>query len=297
VQDAAEGEGLVTSVERTEPPLAISLSVNDGITAVVNNNQPLLFHVSLTNYEAQDAVMHNESVKSRIEALRREAKEKDMDREELNRRLRELTEAVKPVRSIRFGGQSTWTGFIRLEVGDGRSWKGCSWPTHVLSWSPHAQVAELDADRVAHIELGVDPEDFAKVEKGVYALRVSVEILKGSPDLSNQATVEATGLETPPDARSGEPFLTSLASYWIKRDMKDRARAFLADATSRHPGYANLFVLTGDLLREEGDLRGALDAFQRALDIYRKKQRNATEQPEALIDRIQDIQLRLLRGR
>lgn len=286
----------MSPVERTEPPLAISLSVNDGVAAVVNNDQPLVFHVSLTNYGAQDALMHNESVKSRIEALRREAKEKDMTREEFSRRLRELTEAIKPVRTIRFGGQSTWTGFIRLEVGDATGWKACGWPTHILSWSPHTQVAELDADRVAHVELGVDPEDFAKVEKGVYALRVSVELLKGSPGVSNEARVEATGLETPVDARSGEPFLTSIASYWIKRGLKDRARALLADATSRHPGYVKLLVLTGDLLRAEGDLRGALDAFQRALDAYGKKQHNATEQPEALIDRIQDIQLRLLRG-
>jgi tetratricopeptide (TPR) repeat protein len=286
----------VTSVER-QPPLAVSLSVNDGIAAVVNNDQPLVIHVSLTNYEAQDAAMYNDSLKSRMEGLRKEAKEKDLDREELKKRLKALSDELKPVRAVRFGGQKTWTGFVELEVGGASGWRPCNWPTHLLSWSPDSEVAEVDADRMAYVELGVDPEEFAQVEKGPHALRVSVELLRGSATFSNQVTVEATGVETPAEVKSGEPFLTALASYWIKRGMKNRAKAFLTDEILRHPGYANLLVLAGDLLRSEGDLKGALALYQRALEAYRKKQHNATEQPEALIDRIQDIQLALLRGR
>lgn len=276
-----------------EPPIDVSFSINGSRAASVNRDESLIMYVSLTNYEATSAVLNNESINARIEDFRKEAKERDIDRDDLNKRVKALSAGLKPVRTFRFGGRENWTAFLKIEIKNGESWVPSVWSTRLLSWAPRTSVAELDSDRICFAELGIDPEEVEKIPKGLHEVRVALELVKGFKTVSNTAMLEFTGKDTPAETRSGEGFLFVLGTYYMKRGPRDRAMTFLRDVNAAHPDYDRIVVLLGDVLEADGDLNGALELYRQALASYRKREHNRTEEPEALVARINRIQLRI----
>lgn len=279
-----------------ELPIDVALSLNGSRAATLNSDQPAIIFVSMMNYEATAASLNNKSVKVRIDAIRRKAREEGTDREELKRMLEEASAAMRPVRVFRFGGAEGWGGFLKIEVKSGRLWAALPWSTHTLSLYPAASVAVLDGEHAVSAELGIDPEDVGKIAKGTYELRVSLEIVQGTPTRSNVATVEFTGTETPAETKSTEDYLYALADYYLMRGPPERAKRFVQEALKVHPRYSRLTVMMGDILEQEGDLKGALGLYESALDEYEKKEHGIMEEPDALYSRIGRVQERLYGG-
>jgi tetratricopeptide (TPR) repeat protein len=218
---------------------------------------------------------------------------------------------------LRIGGSGDpWYVYLRLESADGKKQIPFTWS---LLGKPHALPrlgssddlgnAELYAGDEAILEkernlytaeLGVAPEETAKIPEGRYTIRAVLEVPSGAQGkwsgraVSNPVVV-SLGKRVKETTPEDDPELSRLIEsidFYLRAERFEDAYRLALELKERQPKKVQSYILLGDALNGLKRDREALEAYMKALYIIATKGKQY-EPPTYLIMRMDEVKQRL----
>jgi tetratricopeptide (TPR) repeat protein len=244
---------------------------------------------------AASANQGNQAYAARLEAaVKRGEKPADLAEQQLAW----LRQPV-PVRSVELGDQTTgWEQFIHfLELTPEGKQVPLPWTLRLLS-SPKEKTLTLDATVTAQLDYALEPEVAAGITPGDYQVVAVIEV---PPQAYLQPDRWRGRVESQPDKLSvkarparlepaeQEKLELDLAGYFSVVGDPGRALDHAQKALAANPHSIRAQTIIGESKEAQGDLQGALTAFQTATGEFYRQHPHSYEAPLYLIGRTEDI--------
>ncbi len=145
------------------------------------------------------------------------------------------------------------------------------------------------------LNLGIDPGDTRKWKKGEFEVRAGF-VAGTSRDTawSPWVKIRISGRELRKISDYTSEQLYFVAGYWLRRGECDKAESFAEALLQASPSNYGYSALMGDIKYCRKDYSGALDFYEKALDIFESKADDDMKPALPLIQRIQELQERLI---
>jgi tetratricopeptide (TPR) repeat protein len=259
----------------------------------LHRDEPLALTVSLTNPDAIHASSHNIAIDSRLELLKRKLEAGEVGQEGYEKERRSLEEQKILAEAPSLGAQNRpWFKLISLfRIIDGES-KQLAWPLHLLSYFPSTAIATLDGSTTCLVEFGLDPDDIGKIEPGKYRIRAVVEKVSSEKETgirsfeSNAVEIDVLATKLSEDAGEKEGYLTTVATYYLKRGTLARASVIVEKILARDTHSLDGLTLLGQINEAKGDYKAALETYRKAVDEFYLQQPDDYEGPRYLVSQI-----------
>jgi hypothetical protein len=218
---------------------------------------------------------------------------------------------------LRIGGSGNpWYRYLRLESADDKKQIPFSWsllgkpraiPRLSSSRDPVAlelytgNEAILDETRNLYTaELGIAPEETAKIPQGKYTIRAVLEVSSGSPGkwsgraVSNPVvvSVEDEAGKTPDSAHSEWNRLVESINFYLRAGRFEDAHGLALQAVEQKQDNVDSHILLGDALNGMRRDEEALKSYRKALFMIATKGKQY-EPPTYLMLRIDEVKQRL----
>jgi tetratricopeptide (TPR) repeat protein len=218
---------------------------------------------------------------------------------------------------LRIGGSGNpWYSYLRLESADDEkqipfSWSLLGKPRSLYPrFSSSGDLGDADfytgdeaildeARNLYTAELGVAPEETAKIPEGKYTVRAVLEVSSGSPGkwhgrvTSNSVVVSIERIKeaTPRDGQEWSRLMESI-NFYLRAERFEDAHRLALQAVQKKPDNIDSHILLGDALNGLRRYPEALKSYRKALFLIAAK-RKQREPPTYLILRMEEVKQRL----
>ena len=266
----------------------VSLQVNGRKELVVFQGVPLIFSIRLANQQAMNADLQNETKQAYIEALQTALARGELPKEKVESQIVRLRQKEE-IRVVRLGDERTgWEQFVHLGVKlpDG-STQSLPWPLKPVA-PPQLKAVTLDADTTLQLDYAVEPAAAVQVSVGEYRL---VAVLDVPAEASLPADRWRGRVESEPVKLSvvakpaslalpdEEKMNLGLARYFVAVGEPSRALEHAQKILASNPRSIPAHTLVGGAKEAQGDLRGALAAYQNAKREFYQQYPKSHEPP------------------
>jgi hypothetical protein len=250
-----------TDIEPTGPaPLPpapeITLSINSKTELTLHQGTPLLVTVRLLNQRATNVVLLNS--------------------------VEDVPARKQPVPAVTL--RPVWPTFVRFESRmDGRA-ERLSWPLTLIG-TADAVAITLDGTRAYEAVWGLSPEAAMQLAPGAYRIMAVLEIPNKDGEnwqgLVESRPVTLTLAARPavaqgPDAVQAD---LALARYSARISSWDECLAGARKAVAKDPASIEGNLLIGNALAARNELDGAIEAYGRALDLFKQQYGGKVNEP------------------
>jgi tetratricopeptide (TPR) repeat protein len=270
----------------------VSLQVNGEDELLIHQGTPLIFSVRLANQQAMNAAAYNEANQTLIEEIRADVSSGKISKEEAEAEIAQLSKKAE-IKVVQLGSDHIgWEQFVRfgLRLPDGRE-QPLSWPLRLVA-PPQAKSVTLDAENTYQLDYGLEPAAAAKVLVGEYRVVVVLEVAaeaklpadrwRGRVESDPVAfkVMEKPARLSPVDE---EKMHLDFARYFSTTGELPRSLEHAQKVLAINPQSIPAHILAGDVKEGQGDLRGALEAYQSAVREYYRQHPKPYEAPRYLI--------------
>ncbi len=275
------------------PPLPnISLQIDRNHELVVYRGTPLLFEVRLANRRAINADFANHAERAYVETLKVRLSRGEIPKEQAATQLAALRGEHKS-QPLLLGDEATgWEQFVHISqlLPDGKR-QPLPWPLKLVA-PPEAKTLTLDAKNTAQLDYLLDLVTAAQIPAGDYRILAAVEVPVDAKVAADRwrGRVESepaklTILPRPDRLTPEEEEKTHLqfARYYQAAKDWTHAQESAQKALAANPKSIPAHILVGEVKEAQGDLRGALEAFQTAQTEFYKQYPESYEAPLYLI--------------
>jgi hypothetical protein len=278
----------VASRPSVQPAPSISLQINSQHELMVFAGTPLIFRVRLGNRFAQNAALRNEAAKHHTAEIQAAVSSGEINQERANQLLASIPQSAAIPTLIVGDGTRSWESSVQffLRTADGQQ--------RPLPWSlspasvPGAKSLTLDQRAVGQLEFLLPPDSAAALTPGTYEILAALDISNSSPDrwhgrvVSEPVTLTITAKPAQFTKAEEEQWDLEFVRYFRKAKDTNQAMQWVQHVLSENPASLPGLVLLGELKEEQGDLKGALDAYQWALAQVDIQYPNSYEPPQYL---------------
>jgi tetratricopeptide (TPR) repeat protein len=301
--DTAAGspQSVPASVTRQhiDPAPEISLQINhaDGLT--LYRGTPMVLNVRVVNHQAMIADAQETSDRVYIQQLRAAAKRSEISKERVEATIARVQLAPE-VSAINLGeDDAPWDSFLQLsqQLPDG-TLRPLGWTTKVIR-PPAAKRLALTTQTEAELTFAVEPSSATQIPLGEYVIVAALNIpakVGFTPGtwtgLAESDPVKLTIADKPgrlsPDDE--ERLDLQFADYFYAGGDFAEAAKRAQSALAVNPKSISAEIAIGEARKAQGDLKGALEVFQKARSEYYRQYPKSYEPPTLLLSRISDIE-------
>lgn len=289
--------------QHIDPAPEISLQINHADEITVYRGTPMVLNVRVVNHQAMIADALEISDRVYIQQLRDTANRGEIPKERVEATIARMDLAPE-VSAISLGDDTApWDSFLQLSqlLPDGT--------LHPLNWMTklvrpaQAKRITLTAQTEAELTFVVEPSSAEQISPGEYPIVAALNVPANRgvtpvawTGLANSDPVKVIIRDKPAHLSSGDEEKLDLhfAAYFYESGdfMEAAKRAQSALAVNPHSIAAAIAV--GEARKAHGDLKAALEAFQKATTEYYRQHPKSYEPPTLLISRIADIEAALV---
>jgi hypothetical protein len=282
-----------------DPPPAISLQINRANEVTLYRGTPMVLTVSIVNHRAMIADAQERSDRVYVQQLRAAAGRGEMPKENVEAEIARMDLAPE-VSAISLGDDTApWDCFLQLSqiLLDGT--------LHPLKWTTklvrpaQAKRITLTAHTEAELTFVVEPSSAEQIPPGDYAIASALNVPANRGVTPGAWTGQAESdpvkviiRDKPARLSSGDEEKLDLhfAAYFYESGDFIEAAKRAQSALAVNPNSIAAAIAVGDARRAHGDLKAALEAFQKATTEYYRQHPKSFEPPTLLISRIADIE-------
>lgn len=192
-----------------------------------------------------------------------------------------------------------WERAIRFSMKDGT---GNETSPGFLAQGPAAASIVLQPGNVATARYWILPDESQRLAAGDHELRATLDTTSSTSGWSGLAAAERVVLHTADEPAPLPPELAAqkllhFTRFHLWRGDLDTASAELEELEERFPGSIEGLLLEGRILEARGSDRGALSAYELALDLFEARFPDAPELPAELLAAHRVTQARIVEGK
>lgn len=294
----------VADLEAQEaPPLPdISLQIGNELELDTYQGIPLIFTVRLANQRAANLEAENRSRRESIAVIQEKAAKGEIskDKAEIMLALARQTQEDKPVQ---IGNHNQgWEQFIHLEARtSGGNFSRLQWPIAALS-VPESKSVLLNASSVAEIQYALPPDAARQIAVGNMEVISVLEVPEGAGSTPGgwSGRVESVPVQlnirqspAKPSPAEGGIINLQTADYYAARGEWPSVLTYADKAVVSDPKLIRAHMRVGDAKEAQGDLKGALEAYQKALKLFYEQYPDSYDGPQFLIHKISELDAKL----
>jgi tetratricopeptide (TPR) repeat protein len=276
----------------TPPQPDISLQIDRKSELTVYQATPLIITVRIANHRAINAAVQTRTNQIHAEALRAAVASGKILKEKADPLLASFQQPEQ-IESIQLGdGATAWDTFVRFAqlLPDGKQ-QPLGWALRAMN-RPEATRLTLDADTVAQLDYALDSSAAAVVAPGEYQIVALVEVpAEGKiPSDRWQGRVESEPVRLRIAERAThwqnseqEKLNLDLAYYDYATGDWRSALEHAQKAIAANPHSVHAAIVVGQAKEKQGDLKGALAAYQMAESKFYAQYPKSEEPPLYLI--------------
>jgi len=279
-----------------EPDVALQIDRESELR--VSTGAPLIFSVMLANPRAMNAALENEANQALARAIEVDIAAGKIAQQSAQPRLAKLRRQAA-VQSVRLGDEGTgWNDYVRffLRSPDGKT-EPLPWPLRIVA-VPQTKAITLGDTETAQLDYLLDPAAADEIAPGDYQIVATVE----TPAVSKVAAdswhgrvesepVKLTVLQKPASMTPADEEATALqfARYYQAAQDWPQTRTFAEKALAANPNSIPARTLDGEAREAQGDLKGAVEAYQLAEANFHKQYPHSYEAPLYLINKVDTV--------
>ena len=301
--DTAAGLGQPTPATATrqhiDPAPEISLQINHADELTLYRGTPMVLDVRVVNHQAMIADAQETSDRVYVQQLQAAANRGEIPKERIEAAIARMDLAPE-VSAISLGEDTApWDSFLQLSQ---RLPDGTLHPldrTTKLVRPPGAKGVTLTAQTEADLTFAVEPSSAAQIRPGEYAIVASLNVpsnisLKPGTWTGQVQSdpVELTIADNPARLSPDDEEKLDLhfaAYFYASGDFAEAAKR-AQSALALNPRSIAAAIAIGEARKAHGDLKGALEVFQKARSEYYRQYPKSYEPPTLLLSRISDIE-------
>lgn len=286
------------STRELPPAPEVALQIERESELRVWSGEPLIFSVMLANPRAMNAALENEANQAlvrEIEAGIAAGKIAPQSAEPRLARLRSLA----PVQSVRLGDEVTsWNDCVHFFLlRPDRKREPLPWNLRLVA-VPETKALSLGDTETAQLDYLLDTAAADQIAPGDYQVLATVETSAGSSGAADSwhgrvesEPVKLSVVQKPTHMAPAEEETTDLhfARYYQAAQDWPHARTFVEKALVANPDSIPAHTLNGEVREAQGDLPGALKAYQLAESNFHKQYPHSYEAPLYLINKIDAV--------
>lgn len=285
-----------------DPPPAISLQINHANELTLYRGTPMVLTVSIVNHRAMIADAQEKSDLVYVQQLRAGADRGKVPKENVEAQIARM-EPTPEVSAINLGADTApWDSFLQLsqKLPDG-TLHPLNWTTKLVRPSGAKRIT-LTARTEAELTFTVDPSSATQIPPGEYAIVAALNVPSTSSvppgTWTGQAESDPMKLiiqDKPARLNLGDEEKLDLhfADYfYASGDFAEAGKRAQAALTVNPESIAAAIAL-GESQKARGNLKDALEIFQKATAEYYSKYPKSYEPPTLLISRISDIEAKM----
>lgn len=295
---------VTTAVTRRhiDPVPAISLQINRADDLMLYRGTPMVISVRIVNHRAMMADAQQTSDRVYIQQLQATAGRGELPKKRVEGQIARMGLAPE-VSSIHLGEDTEpWDSFLHLSerLPDGTE-RPLAWATKVVQ-PPATRRLTLDAQTSADLTFAIEPSVASQIAAGEYEVVAALDVPANgtvkSGTWTGQARSEPVKLiiqDKPPRLPSGDAEKLELhfANFFYAVANFPEAARHAQAALAANPKSISADIVLGETKRAQGDLTGALGAFQKATVEFYRQNPNSYEPPTLLLSRISDLREKL----
>lgn len=280
----------------------VSLQIDREHELTVYQGTPLVFTARLANHRAMNAAAQNLANQIHAEMLRAGVASGKIPKEKADLLLSSLQQANQ-IESVQLGDEGIgWDTFVRFAqvLPDGKQ--------QLLGWAlramkrPEATRLTLDADTKAQLDYALDPSAAAGVPAGEYHIVALVEVPADAKVARDRwrGRVESEPVllrvaERPAQLEKSQEEKSNLDLAYFDNATGDWGLALehAQKAIAANPHSLPATILVGQAKENQGDLKGALAAYQTAEREFYTQYPKSYEAPLYLIDKTNNLRQKL----
>jgi len=259
--------------------VVVKLLVNEREEEEIYLNDIIVFLVSITNPEAEEAKYHNEMIDRMLSELEERYKAGEISEDEYKAEKERLEKQKVEVKAYTIGSpEQPWYKHIQFQMKSNDQWIPLNWDLKVIYVNPEDPVLQLNGVDSAYVTFSIAPDDVNKIPEGSY--HVKVYFLE-----SESNTVKIKLLKKVKRKPSIEK-LAFTARYLIYMKRYDDAKARIDRLLKLQPDSIEGNLLLGEFYEEKGDIDNALKYYTKARDQFYKHFPEAIEPPRYVESKI-----------
>lgn len=299
---ASDSRQKATPAERIASMPVITLQVNHTSQLTVYQGTPLILMVGIANDRARIAAAQDVSDQVYLAELQGAAARGEASPQRVQA-VRARLENKPAIDSIKVGDETaSWDSFVHFaqQLPDGTQ-QSLPW-TVTLSAAPKGKSLTLDAKNDAEVDYLLAPSAASQLAVGEYQIRAVMEV-SAEARLSEDhwrgrvasEPVRLTVLEKPAHliAAEEQEWNLDFARYYQKTNDPAQALKQAQKVLAANPRSIPAHILIGEVKEGQGDLRGALEAYQIAEADFYEQYPNSYEAPLYLVYKASDLLGRL----
>ncbi len=259
--------------------MQVMLRADDSLGAVVLQNEPVIFSVTIANKAAQSDQLWNAAADRRIRQLDEMEKQGKIKKEDADRERAELEKGKRKPASISLGSETvSWTSqlkWVARKKGD----QSISLPVKLMANPPVEQKAILEGSGVLTACFAISPADMAAIPAGKYEVGVWIN------EHTDKVEVTIRPDKLMPAALT-ESQLIKFARYYWHTGNAEKILEYAGMILKKNPVSVSGFSLSGDAQFMLADYEKALHNYQEAARYYYKQNGEGAEPPEYLLNMI-----------
>jgi tetratricopeptide (TPR) repeat protein len=278
------------------PEVALQINVEDELAAT--QGVPLVFTVTLANQQATNIELENESNELYLKSVESGVQQGKITPGKAAAIKASLSNPRK-IRLIHLGDEaSAWNKFVHFErLGPDGKLQPLPWPLVLLA-PPSAQSIVLDAHATPSLDYVLESDASAQVAPGEYQIVAVVEVPREASMAADawrgraeSEPVDLTILPSPakPAAADVERSQLQFAYYYQKRKDWSRALESAQKVLTVAPNSIPAQIVVGQVKEVQGDLHGALKAYQVAEQGFYQQYPDSYEAPLYLIHKSEEL--------
>lgn len=270
-----------------QPPAAlpsVALQVNAADQAKIQPGFPLLLRVRLANPRAINAAVLRRLDDEQANTIREQMSRGTIPKEKAEKMLAALTGEPR-VGALTLPEGMDWGQLMSFRVVAPGGEEQPAWKTSALA--PEQPLARaLDAEQEVELNYGVAPEGTASLAPGEYRLIAVLDSPRTGPWQQRMVSLPVTVLvvegSSHLDIAEEERLQLGAARYSQAVHNPAKAMEHVQKALAAQPHSVVANMVLGELKEDAGDLVGALEAYQHAMEEYNRQRPKAQESHQYL---------------
>ncbi len=269
--------------------MAINLKINLEKEATVFHDEPVLFHISVSNKSAQADERWNQAGEQRLEEITELLKLGKIKQEEYDKEKISIDRYRRNTESIVLGSESSsWTNSVSWKVMNTANRNYVTLPAKLMKRPETDGKALLDAAGYYMAVYGISPGALKPFAAGTYTVEFFINNIPSNAVL----LVIENGMMSEAMA-AGEPALLRFSQYYWHEENGEKVMEYANKALLKNPASLDALSLLGDGKVMQKSYLPALETYKKAVAEYYKQNGSGAEPPEYLLNMIEFVKKEL----
>jgi hypothetical protein len=260
----------------------INLKVNDLYVETINRGEPLILTVQVSYPGNMEDEQENRIIDIELEELETRLDEGETTEEEYKEEKERLEAQKKEIETPSLGTEAEpWTDAVRFQVLVNDEWSPLDWKLEFLTTNSPDPILELRSDTIAVARYAVAPEDVEDISEGAHRVKAVTSDAESNP--------VAVGVSREEDTSPSPTKLENNVGYFMLKGAFDQALTLIQGMLVSDPRSVLGMMFMGDLQRAMGNIREALQTYEKARGEFVAQDPDFWEPPRAIDAKIAEI--------